>query len=42
MKQGLGYVRHVQGIQPNVPAGTTCRHGLYDYGTGTFSVKIVF
>ena len=25
----LGYVRYVQGIQPNVPAHTTCRHGLY-------------
>ena len=25
-----GYVRYVQGIQPNVPAHTMCRHGLYN------------
>ena len=25
----LGYVRYVQDIQPNVPAHTMCRHGLY-------------
>ena len=24
-----GYVQYVQGIQPNVPAHTSCRHGLY-------------
>ena len=26
----LGYVWYVQGKQPNVPACTTCRHGLYN------------
>ena len=25
-----GYVRYIQGNQPNVPARTTCRHGLYN------------
>ena len=25
-----GYVQYVQGNQPNVPARTTCRHGLYN------------
>ena len=25
-----GYVQYVQGIQPNEPACTTCRHGLYN------------
>ena len=25
-----GYVRYVQGYQPNVPARTMCRHGLYN------------
>ena len=25
-----GYVQNVQGNQPNVPARTTCRHGLYN------------
>ena len=29
----LGYLKYVQGIQPNVPACTMCRHGLYLYGT---------
>ena len=24
-----GYMVYVQGIQPNAPARTTCRHGLY-------------
>ena len=23
----LGYVQYVQGIQPNIPARTACRHG---------------
>ena len=23
-----GYMRYIQGIQPNIPACTTCRHGL--------------
>ena len=26
-----GYMRYVQGNQPNVPAPTTCRHGLYKF-----------
>ena len=38
-------MRYVQGIQPNVPACSTCRHGLYNYGMctylGTFQAKIV-
>ena len=25
----LGYERYVQGIKPNIPARTTCRHGWY-------------
>ena len=25
-----GYVRYIQGYQPNVPARTMCRHGLYN------------
>ena len=25
-----GYVRYLQGNQSNVPAHTTCRHGLYN------------
>ena len=29
MKRGRGYVRYIQGIQPNVPAHTKCRHGFY-------------
>ena len=24
-----GYMRYIQGIQPNVPARNKCRHGLY-------------
>ena len=24
-----GYVRYVHGIQPNIPAHITCKHGLY-------------
>ena len=34
-----GYVRYVQGNQPNVPACTMCRHGLYNIISGTYCHK---
>ena len=30
MKRGRGTCGAIQGIQPNVPASTMCRHGLYE------------
>ena len=41
-----GYMRYVQGIQPNVPAHTTCRHGLYNSmvhaRTGTYIDRVPY